>query len=67
MIKKKKKKEFLILAHLLCEVLSLFSCVTTQKRTGFIVGGQILLNLAENTDLYLLVEEKTAIHYGQTM
>lgn len=36
------------------------------EEDGVIVEAQILLHLAENTDVYLW-EETSAIHYGQTM
>lgn len=64
-----KKRKFLILAHLLCVGFGFFVIVffawPLRKRQASL-WRQILLNLDENSDLYLWVEN-SAIHYGHTM
>lgn len=58
--------EFLTLAHLLCGFFVIvFLCGHSEKGQASL-WRKILLNLAENMDLYLWVEN-SAIHYGHTM
>lgn len=66
MITHKKKKEFLTLAHLLCGFLCHCFLVRPLRKGQASLWRKILLNLAENMDLYLWVEN-SAIHYGHTM
>lgn len=65
---KKKKREFLTLAHLLCVfILGVIVSRRGPLRERASLWSEILLNLAENTGLIFMELENSAIHYGATM